>query len=73
MKTNSFKVGDWVIVKSYEELINNGNGSTWSYMFARKIGVITELFPKSINACRTTIHDNAIFEYKDLNKFGRGI
>ena len=72
MGKQSFKVGDWIIVKNYKELLYNGNSPVWSNLFSNKIGIITEVLPR-YNAYKTTIHENAIFEHSDLNKFNRGI
>ena len=74
MKQSKFKIGDWVIVKSAETLLRNGNKMSYALAYEHKVGkIIQNYFPKTLNIYRTTIDKTALFEEKDLQKFCGGI
>lgn len=73
MKQSKFKIGDWVIVKSAETLILNGNEVSYALAYEHKVGKIIQVYYPTLNIYRTTINKTALFEEKDLQKFYGGI
>lgn len=63
-----FKIGDWIIVKPYNELVKT-NTSWWSKKVENKIGRITSIFKLfDTNIYRTSI-GLFYFEECDIKKF----